>query len=30
MIDLVNVSKIYIIPGATDLRMGIDGYASLV
>lgn len=30
MIDLVNVSKIYIVPGATDLRMGIDGYASIV
>lgn len=30
MIDLNNIKKIYIIPGATDLRMGIDGYASIV
>lgn len=30
MIDLNNINKIFIIPGSTDLRMGIDGYASLV
>ncbi len=30
MIDLTNINKIYIIPGSTDLRMGIDGYASIV
>ncbi len=30
MIDLNNINKIYISPGYTDLRMGIDGYASLV
>lgn len=30
MIDLSNISKIYISPGYTDLRMGIDGYAAKV
>lgn len=30
MIDLTSINKIYISPGYTDLRMGIDGYASLV
>lgn len=30
MIDLTTINKIYISPGYTDLRMGIDGYASLV
>lgn len=26
MIDLSNINKIYVSPGSTDLRMGIDGY----
>lgn len=26
MIDLTNINKIYIKPGSTDLRMGIDGF----
>lgn len=30
MIDLSNINKIYISPGSTDLRMGIDGYASII
>lgn len=30
MIDLNNINKIFIYPGVTDLRMGIDGYAQLV
>lgn len=30
MIDLNNINKIYISPGITDLRMGIDGYAMIV
>lgn len=30
MIDLTNINKIYITPGSTDLRMGIDGYAAMV
>lgn len=30
MIDLSNIGKIYISPGYTDLRMGIDGYAAKV
>ena len=30
MIDLTSINKIYISPGYTDLRIGIDGYASLV
>lgn len=30
MIDLSNINKIYICPGYTDLRMGIDGYAMIV
>lgn len=30
MIDLSKVNKIYIITGPTDLRMGIDGYATIV
>ncbi len=30
MIDLNTVNKIYLYPGSTDLRMGIDGYAAMV
>lgn len=30
MLDLNNINKIYISPGYTDLRMGIDEYAALV
>ena len=30
MIDLNNINKIYIVPGSTDLRLGIDGYAAIV
>lgn len=30
MIDLSSINKIYIIPGYTDLRLGIDGYAAIV
>ena len=30
MIDLSTINKIYISPGDTDLRMGIDGYAAMV
>ena len=30
MIDLSTINKIYIIPGSTDLRIGIDGYASII
>lgn len=30
MIDLNSINKIYLYPGATDLRMGIDGYAMIV
>ena len=30
MIDLNNINKIFITPGSTDLRIGIDGYAALV
>ena len=30
MIDLTNINKIYVAFGYTDLRMGIDGYASLI
>ncbi len=30
MIDLTTIKKVYIIPGATDLRTGIDGYAIIV
>ncbi len=30
MIDLTNINKIYIMPGYTDLRLGIDGYAAIV
>ena len=30
MIDLNNINKIFITPGPSDLRMGIDGYATLV
>lgn len=30
MIDLKNINKIYIMPGYTDLRLGIDGYAAIV
>ena len=26
MIDLTNINKIYIKPGSTDLRRGIDGF----
>ena len=27
MIDLTNINKIYLVPGSTDLRLGIDGYS---
>lgn len=27
MIDLSNINKIYLTPGSTDLRLGIDGYS---
>ena len=30
MIDLTNIKKIYLVPGATDLRLGIDGYSIIV
>lgn len=30
MIDLTNINKIYLVPGATDLRLGIDGYSVIV
>lgn len=30
MIDLSTVNKIFIVPGPTDLRLGIDGYAMIV
>ena len=30
MIDLNTINKIFVSPGYTDLRMGIDGYAYLV
>lgn len=30
MIDLNSINKIYIIPGATDLRIGIDGYSMII
>lgn len=30
MIDLSSINKIYIIPGHTDLRLGIDGYAAII
>lgn len=30
MIDLNTIKKIYIMPGYTDLRLGIDGYAAIV
>lgn len=30
MIDLKNIRKIYLMPGYTDLRLGIDGYSSIV
>lgn len=30
MIDLSNINKIYLAPGATDLRLGIDGYSMII
>lgn len=30
MIDFNSINKIYIMPGYTDLRLGIDGYAAIV
>ena len=30
MIDFRTVNKIYLMPGYTDLRLGIDGYAAIV
>ena len=30
MIDLTNINKIYIYPGSTDLRTGIDEYAAMI
>lgn len=30
MIDLSNINKIYLAPGTTDLRLGIDGYSMII
>lgn len=30
MIDLSNINKIYLTPGSTDLRLGIDGYSMII
>lgn len=30
MIDLNTINKIFLAPGATDLRLGIDGYSMII
>ena len=30
MIGLSNINKIYLTPGSTDLRLGIDGYSMII